>query len=81
MRAAVRQNQPLEMESPLQNPPHVAEHPQSVLAVAWRLVDEVSLIRLNPPIGVFRREMPVPGAQFTDGIVRVKALITLWVLL
>lgn len=46
-----------------------------------RLVDKELLIALDPLVGVDLAEMPVSRAQLTDEVVRMKALITLWVLL
>lgn len=63
------------------NPPHIAQDPQAVHAQVCSLVGEVGLIALYPVVGVGLREMPVPGAQLTDEVIRVKALITFRVLL
>lgn len=63
------------------HPPHIAEHPVSVLAEIRRLVDEALLVSLYPLIGILLAEMPVPRAQLTDEVIGVKALIAFGILL
>lgn len=63
------------------NPPHVAQDPVVIVGSVSCLIREIWLVALYPLVGVFLAEMPVPGAQLPDEVIRMKALITFWVLL
>lgn len=78
---AALHSRPPAKEIPSEHPPHVTEHPEAVLAVVRRLVDEELLVTLYPLVGVRLAEMPVSRTQLTDEVVRVKELITFGILL
>ncbi|WP_349350485.1 hypothetical protein [Kosakonia sacchari] len=69
------------MESPLLNTPHVAKHPEAVIAYIWSLVHEVRLIALYPVICISLTEMPVARVKLPYEVCGAQALVSLWVAL
>lgn len=65
------------MESPLHNPPHVSQNPQTVFAVVWGLVSKAVLIALYPEIGLGLREVDAAPLQRRNEIPGVQVLVAL----
>ncbi|HBT0661886.1 hypothetical protein I8Q57_26120 [Klebsiella pneumoniae] len=56
------------MESPLQNHPHVAEHPQPVFGAICYLIDEIRLVALYPLVRFAAGEMNASFLQRSDKV-------------
>lgn len=70
-----------QIKAPSENPPHIAEHPVTILAAVRSLVGEVGLIAFDPLIGIFLGEMPVHLRQLADEVRCSEALVAFGVFL
>lgn len=63
------------MESPLQNPPHVGHHPQTVFAMVGGFVDKVRLLSRYPRVGLRVGKVQPAPAQRCHKILCMQVLI------